>query len=167
MENNIAFPSAINGKFIVTPINEFRASKDIEKIRLATENHPNKQPEVFMLTYGNRVMRRARAAFACNFFACGGYQIIDNPGFSTAEEGVAAALKSKADIIVLCSSDEEYERLAPEVNCLIAGDAIMVVAGAPACMDELKSKGIENFVHLRSDIVKSLKEFHSQLGIKL
>jgi methylmalonyl-CoA mutase len=43
-------------------------------------------------------MRQARAQFSCNFFACAGYEVVDNLGFETVEEGVEAAMKAKADI---------------------------------------------------------------------
>jgi len=165
--SNIAFPSANGESLDIVPIQENRGSTKIEQIRLATENHPNGAPKVFLLTYGNQTMRRARAAFSNNFFACGGYEIIDNPGFSSPEEGVVSATKSKAEILVLCSSDEEYMSLAPIVKNLIHNKAILVVAGAPACMEELKSKGLENFIHLRTNIVETLIEFHKQLGIKI
>ena len=45
-----------------------------------------------MLTYGNLAMRLARSQFSGNFFACAGYEVIDNLGFSTAQEGVDAAI---------------------------------------------------------------------------
>ena len=65
-----------------------------------------------MLTIGNLAMRQARAQFSCNFLACAGYKVVDNLGFSTVEEGVDAALKAGADIVVLCSSDDEYAEYA-------------------------------------------------------
>ena len=57
-------------------------------------------------------MRQARAQFSCNFLACAGYKVIDNLGFPTVEEGVEAAMKAGADIVVLCSSDDEYAEYA-------------------------------------------------------
>ena len=48
------------------------------------------RPKVFMLTIGNLAMRLARSQFSSNFFACAGYQIIDNLGFQTVQEGVDA-----------------------------------------------------------------------------
>ncbi len=110
-------------------------------------------------------MRLARSQFSGNFFACGGYDIIDNPGFKSAKEGVDAALKAKADIIVVCSSDEEYTLIAPEVADLVKDKAIVVVAGAPACMEELKQKGITEFIHMRSNVLETLRHFHAKLGI--
>lgn len=142
-----------------------RGGQEFEELRFATEN-ATKRPKVFMLTIGNLAMRLARAQFSSNFFACAGYEIIDNLGFETVEAGVKAAEKAKADIIVLCSSDEEYETLAPEAYALTKGKYIFVVAGAPASMEDLKAKGITNFINVRSNVLDTLKGFNKELGIK-
>ncbi len=163
--DEMVFPSSSDGPFDVKPIIKFRGAMDFERLRLATERHPSGKPSVFLLTLGNPIMRKARAAFSTGFFACAGYQIIDNPGFATPEEGVKAALNVKADIVVICSSDEEYAELAPAIFNGIKNKAIVVVAGAPPCMDELKAKGIENFIHMRSNLMESLKSYHKKLGI--
>jgi methylmalonyl-CoA mutase len=111
-------------------------------------------------------MRKARAQFSSNFLGCAGYQVIDNQGFETVAEGVSEALKSKADIVVICSSDEEYMSFAPEIYDSLKEKAIIVVAGNPASIDELKSKGLENFIHMRSNVIETLAEFNNKLGIK-
>ena len=147
------------------PLDFSRGAVQFEELRLATEKS-GKRPKVFMLTIGNLAMRLARAQFSSNFFACAGYEIIDNLGFKTIEEGIATARKVNADIIVLCSSDDEYAEFAPEANTAIGGKEIFVVAGAPACADELKAKGINNFINVRSNVLETLKGFNNQLGIK-
>ncbi len=164
---DIVFPPTNEEKVEVTPIQRHRGSVDIEQIRFAAEKRPEGQPVVFMFTYGNQTMRRARAGFSCNFFACGGYKVIDNPGFLCIEEGVSFAVESKADIIVICSSDEEYSSLVPAIKDLVQEKAVLVVAGAPDCMKELKSKGIINFIHPQSNMVESLKKYHRMLKIKI
>ena len=142
-----------------------RLSADFEAMSLQTEQ-AEKQPKAFMLTIGNLAMRQARAQFSCNFLACAGYQVIDNLGFPTVEEGVEAAIKAEADIVVLCSSDDEYAEYAVPAFKALAGRAMFVVAGAPACMEELKAAGIENFIHVRVDQLQTLKEYNAKLGIK-
>ncbi len=139
-----------------------RAASDFEALRLATETAANR-PKVFMLTIGNLAMRLARAQFSTNFFGCAGYEIIDNLGFDTVEAGVDAALEKGADIIVLCSSDDEYATLAPAAYKYLDGRAEFVVAGAPACMEELKAQGIENYVHVRCNVLDVLKAFNAKL----
>ena len=139
-----------------------RMASDFEQLRLATERSANR-PKVFMLTIGNLAMRLARAQFSSNFFGCAGYEIIDNIGFNTIDEGLTAAAEKNADIIVLCSSDDEYATLAPEAYQKLAGKAEFVVAGAPACTDDLKAIGIENFIHVRSNVLETLTSFNERL----
>ncbi len=146
-------------------LNGARLASEFEALRLATEAS-GKRPKVFMLTIGNLAMRQARAQFSGNFFGCAGYQIIDNLGFKTVEEGAEAAFKAGADIIVLCSSDDEYAEYAPAAFKAVGDKAIFVVAGAPACMEDLKAQGIENYIHVRCNVLETLKDFNSKLNIK-
>jgi methylmalonyl-CoA mutase len=151
---------------IAEPLFMGRAALEFEKLRLATENSPKGRPKVFMLTYGNVAIRLARSQFAGNFFACAGYEIIDNRGFCSADEGVESAMKAGAQVIVVCSSDEEYPEIAPEVFEKVKDRAIVVVAGDPACKDDLEKAGISEFIHVRSNLLERLKHFHHKLGIE-
>ena len=139
-----------------------RAATDFEELRLATEAAA-KRPKVFMLTIGNLAMRLARAQFSSNFFGCAGYEIIDNLGFDTVQEGIDAAVEKGADVVVLCSSDDEYATLAPEAFKALDGRAEFVVAGAPACTEELKAVGINDFIHVRVNVLDTLKDFNNRL----
>ena len=149
----------------ITTLNKGRLSDEYEALRLATEQS-GKTPKVFMLTIGNLAMRLARAQFSCNFFACAGYQTVDNLGFETVEAGVKVARELNADIIVLCSSDDEYAAFAPEAYTLTKGKELLVIAGAPACTDDLKAQGIEHFINVRSNVLETLKMFNTKLGIQ-
>ena len=144
-------------------IESTRLAADFEDLRIHTEE--TKVPTAFMLTIGNLAMRQARAQFSCNFLACAGYKVIDNLGFKTVEEGVDAALEAKADIVVICSSDDEYAEYAIPAFKYLNGRAMFVVAGAPACMEDLKAAGIENFVHVKCNVLETLKEYNQKLGI--
>ena len=139
-----------------------RAASDFEALRLETERS-GKRPKVFMLTIGNLAMRLARSQFSANFFACAGYEIIDNLGFETVAQGIDAAIEKKADIVVLCSSDDEYATFAPEAFNLLNGRAEFVVAGAPACSEELTKQGITQFISVRSNVLETLKAFNAKL----
>lgn len=149
----------------ITKLNKSRMASEFEELRLKTEQ-AEKQPVAFMLTIGNLAMRQARAQFSCNFLASAGYKVIDNLGFATVEEGVEAGLKADADIIVICSSDDEYAEYAIPAYKALDGRAMFVVAGAPACSDDLKAAGIENFIHVRVNQLETLKDFNAKLGIK-
>lgn len=146
----------------VESLNFDRAASQFEQIRLDTERSGHR-PKVFMLTIGNLAMRLARAQFSGNFFGCAGYEIIDNIGFNSIKEGIDAAIEKGADVVVLCSSDDEYAQYAPEAFKELNGRALFVVAGAPACMDELKALGIENFIHVRVNVLETLTDFNAKL----
>ena len=143
-------------------LDQSRQASAFEALRLETEES-GKRPKAFMLTIGNLAMRQARAQFSCNFLACAGYEVIDNLGFATVEEGVEAAMAAKADIVVLCSSDDEYAEHAIPAFKALDGRAMFIVAGAPACMEELQAAGIEHFIHVRCNVLETLKEYNAKL----
>ena len=146
----------------VEALNFDRAGSQFEKLRLDTERSA-KRPKVFMLTIGNLAMRLARAQFSSNFFGCAGYEIIDNIGFETVQQGIDAAMEKNADIVVLCSSDDEYAQFAPEAFKILDGRAQFVVAGNPACADDLRALGIENFIHVKVNVLETLQDFNAKL----
>lgn len=162
--NRLFIENTHGENLVIEPIKPFRGPEVFEKLRLSVEKAP-KRPIVFLLTTGNHVMRNARAQFISNFLGCAGYSIINNQGFETVEEGINSALESKADIVVICSSDEEYENIAPEIYNKLKSMSMVVVAGNPPCMDILKSKGLEHYISVRSDIVETLRFFNTRLGI--
>lgn len=141
-----------------------RGAAPFEYMRLKTERS-GKNPKAFMLTFGNLAMCRARAQFSSNFFAVAGIKVIDNNRFATIEEGVKAALESKAQLIIACSSDDEYAQAVPQIASLVAGKAIVVVAGEPACKEDLEKQGINHFISVRNNLLQTLKQYQAELGI--
>jgi methylmalonyl-CoA mutase len=117
-----------------------------------------------MLTIGSLAMRKARAQFACNFFAVAGFEVVEGKGYDTVEDGVADAVEADAAIVVICSSDDEYAEFAPVAAEMLI-DPIFVVAGSPACKDELEAKGIKNYIHVRSNLLEELTRYQKELGI--
>ena len=142
----------------------YRGAMAFEEMRLQVDRS-GKEPKAFMLTCGNLGMARARSQFSCNFFACAGIKVIDNTYFKLIEEGAKAALESKAQIVVVCASDDDYAEAAPKVKELLGGKAILVVAGAPACAPELEAQGITNFINVKSNVLETLKFYLKEMGI--
>ena len=150
----------------VKVLEPYRGAEAFEQLRLATEQS-GRRPKVFLLTYGNLAMRRARSGFATNFFGVAGYEIVDNNGFATAEEGVKAALEQKADIVVLCSSDDEYAEITEQACNLLKGKVkSIVLAGFPKEMVETyKGYGVDEFIHVKTNVLESLTGFQKLFGI--
>ncbi|MEI8202036.1 MAG: methylmalonyl-CoA mutase family protein [Bacteroidota bacterium] len=148
----------------------YRGPEAFEKIRLQTEafeKETGKRPIVFLLTIGNLAMRKARASFSVNFFGCAAYKIIDNLGFESAEEGVKAALDAKADVVIICSSDDEYTELVPQIGSMLKTQkpsVKLIVAGYPKeQIESFKAAGVDDFIHVRSNLLETLQKYNAIL----
>jgi methylmalonyl-CoA mutase len=153
----------------VETLKMYRGGQAFEELRYKTDvfARSNKRPKVFMITMGNLAMRRARSQFAGNFFSCAGYEIIDNNGFKTVEEAADSCLNAKAGIAVICSSDNEYTDIAPKLFDLLNEKTIVVLAGYPkAMLEELQNKGLKYFIHMKSNVLETLRLFNKELGIE-
>jgi methylmalonyl-CoA mutase len=152
----------------IVTIKKWRGAQEFEALRYKTDMYSlaHKRPVAWMFTFGNLAMRRARSTFASNFFACAGYEVTDNNGFATIEEGIAAVRVDKPEIVVICSSDEEYASIALPIFEALKNETIVVLAGYPADQVEtLKAAGFNHFIHVRSNVLETLREFQQKLGI--
>lgn len=154
-------------------ITQHRDAQAYEQLRLATERYEKKhgkRPLVFMLTMGNPKMRKARSTFASNFFGCAGYEISDHLGFETVDEAMKAVEEEQPDIMVICSSDKEYSELVEpicEQSKQLAKEPIKVLAGYPKDqIEDLQKAGIDTFIHIKSNALEELQNFHQKLGIE-
>lgn len=151
---------------VVKPLKKIRVAEEFEKLRLDTENFDGKTPEVFLFTYGDKKLRKARATFSSNLFTIAGFKIIDNLGFETIEEGLISVEKKDPEIVVLCSSDEEYPEIANDVYRGLNPGTIPVIAGFPKkSVEMLKKSGYKHFIHVKTDVLKILREFQNELNI--
>ncbi|MFW5707845.1 MAG: methylmalonyl-CoA mutase family protein, partial [Bacteroidota bacterium] len=149
----------------------YRGVQAFEALRMAVENHQQKgfeQPRVYLFTWGNLALRKARATFATNFFGCAGYQVQEAPMVKDLQQGTEKALEAKAQIIVLCSSDEEYADMTEAVKMIREKqpDTQIVVAGNPTdSMKQLNEAGVQHYIHMRTNALESLQRFNDLLGI--
>jgi methylmalonyl-CoA mutase len=155
-ELDVAAPPPFNDAS--APFPAFRLAEPFEEIRERTERHAHltgRVPQVLLLKRGDLKMRMARAQFALNFFGCAGFEI-------TESEDDAG---TKADLIVLCSSDPEYLSLAQEV-CRRATVPVIVAGNPKDQIDALTAEGVQGFVHVMSDAVETLTDWQNRLGMK-
>lgn len=146
----------------------YRGALAFEELRLETERYAqkNRRPKVFLLKVGNLAMRQARAGFITNFFGCAGYEIAETAGYKTVEEGVQAAAEQKADLVVLCSSDEEYATVGVELTKALkaAMNTPVLIAGNPVeAIDALKAAGADDFIHVKVNVLDTLRKYNQQL----
>jgi methylmalonyl-CoA mutase len=154
----------------ITPVCITRAAVPIEQLRAAMNRRAAGPAKVFLCNMGSLKEHKARADFSRGFFSVGGYDVISPAGFKTPEDAVAAFVKSGADIAVICSVDENYPTLVPALTAGIRAQkpaATIVLAGYPQEQIEAhKKSGVDEFIHIRADVVEALTRINERLGIK-
>jgi methylmalonyl-CoA mutase len=144
--------------FSVDPLQQFRLSEMFEELRIASENFEEKtgnKPKVFLATMGPLKQFKGRADFSRTFFEVGGFEIIYPKGFVTTDEAVKAAIESKAQAVVICSTDDTYPNLVPPIVKGIkekSKDVAVILAGYPKDqIEEHKKSGVDDFIYLGAD----------------
>ncbi len=149
------------------------AGAEFERMRATTEKRARERggkfPSVLLIKTGDPAMRSARAVFAANFFAVAGFEIRDGGEFNRAGDARRVALKSDADIFVLCAEDGGYAEFAPPFAAGVKKerkDAVIVIAGNPAEEDRslFLNAGVDEFINTRSNILQTLRKMSNAAG---
>ncbi len=142
----------------VNPLTQFRLAEMFEELRIASENYKKKtgiKPKVFLATMGPLKQFKARADFSRAFFEIGGFEIVYPNGLATTDEAVKAALDSKAEVVVICSTDDTYPELVPAIVKGIKEKSKkikVILAGFPKDqIEEHKKSGVDDFIYLGAD----------------
>lgn len=156
----------------VQPLRFARATQGFEDLRIHLQKLAREKgfrPEILLIPAGKLAMQRARAAFSQNFLGCAGFSVED-PG-SLGDAGKAAQyLKDRLSgenhivALTLCSSDEEYSELVQAILPMAAEKGLpVIVAGNPENKEELSSKGVMEFIHLKSNVFETLVELQKRI----
>jgi methylmalonyl-CoA mutase len=143
-----------------------RGARMYEQMRLRTERHTmagGRVPQVLLAEIGDAKMCGARSNFGANFFACAGFRTTVQRFKNPLE--IAGA---EADLIVLCSSDAEYEAITSDLMRQLKARGIetpVIVAGNPESGEALKALGVTGFVHVRSNPIEVLTKWQETYGI--
>lgn len=155
----------------VVPVSTERLASDYEKLRGAVDAFAEKKarPHVYLMGMGPLSQHKLRADFARSFFEVAGLQVVSSPNLATPEEGVLAAAVSAAPIVVLCSTDETYPSLVPQIIPAIrkhAPTVVTVLAGYPEDqISNFKAAGISEFIHIKANRIETLKRILAKIGI--
>jgi len=142
-----------------------RAMADLESLR-AFVQASSMNKKIFLLNIGSVAEYKARADFATGFFQVGGFEVISDAGHATLVEAVKAAQDAGAGAFCLCSTDDNYQHLVPELGQLLK-DELLILAGYPAeLVETYKQHGIKLFIHIRADIHDTLGQLAKLLEVK-
>ncbi|WP_117879268.1 methylmalonyl-CoA mutase family protein [Aureibaculum luteum] len=147
-----------------------RASLEIEAIRKVTEElveQTNKRPIVELSSFGNLTMRKARAAFAYDFIGVSGFEVRQEKSYKDALEAAEESAKSDSNVVVICSSDQDYDESA--LNFVKAfralnTDKVLLLAGNPTnIIDELTESGLDGCIHMKTDIISTISKVQNKI----
>ncbi len=141
-----------------------RAVEPFEKLRIRIEAHAVK-PEVLLLNYGAAEAYKPRADFARGFFEVAGFKVSEN----VLNEKLEVVLNSKTVIVTICSSDEFYPKFVPALSQKLKdqnSELKIMVAGNPTNhIDTFTKAGIDDFIHIKSNIYEMLNRLMQEIGI--
>lgn len=147
-----------------------RATRLFEELRSRTLAHAQATgftPRVYLAAFGNLALRKARATFAAEFFGTAGFSVLGEFYNADPVKGAEDAAASEADIVVICSSDADYETgAAPFAQAFRAkaNDRLLVLAGYPeALVPDLKKAGVDSFIHVKTNAIEVLTQFQNKL----
>nr|WP_256434391.1 methylmalonyl-CoA mutase family protein [Brevibacillus sp. HB1.3] len=158
---------------IIQPLRIHRASERFEALRMQADDFlktTGKRPTVFLATMGRVAKHKARADFAAEFFAVGGFEILRNQAFSTTVEAAEAAVASGAMVTVICSDDASYPEQVPPLAHAIkqrVPQMTVLLAGWPEAeqLATYKAAGVDDCIHMRSNCYEMLRELQERIGV--
>jgi methylmalonyl-CoA mutase len=166
VDENLLYKGVEANSKVLTPR---RASLEIEAMRRVTEalvKETNKRPIVQLASYGNLTMRKARAAFAYDFIGVSGFDVHQEESFADAVTAAKESAKSDSQVVVICSSDQDYDETAVDfikAFRAINTDKVLLLAGAPKNMDELTELGLDGVVNMKSDVLVTLSSIQNKV----
>jgi methylmalonyl-CoA mutase len=159
---------------IVPPLEPRRAAEMFEELRDAVEAYKKKNgsgPRLFLATMGPLPQYKARADFSQSFFEVGGFDVIypQGEGFKTPKAVVESAAASKAQVVVICSTDEIYTELVSPITRGLKEEnpgIIVVLAGYPKDqVDMHRQAGVDEFIYLGADVYQVLANILTRMGV--
>ncbi len=156
----------------VQPLKQFRLAEMFEELRIASEKFRKKtgsKPKVFLATMGTIKQFKARADFSRAFFEVGGFEVVYPNGFNSTDEAVKSAFESKAQAVVICSTDDAYPELVPLFLKGIkekSKDIVVILAGYPKDqVEEHKKSGVDDFIYLGADAYQILSNLIKKIKL--
>ena len=93
----------------------------------------------------------------------GGFETVTGTGYTDLDTAITAAKDYQA--ICICSTDDKYPELVPALCAKLKGKTL-ILAGYPQDMVEsYKKDGIDLFIHLRANVLDTLKELAEKMEV--
>jgi len=172
LTSTLAGPEANRQRASTTPLAAQPYAAAYEQLRDRVDAyaraHGDKRPRVFLANLGTRREFLARSNYARDFFEAGGFEPVENDGFTDAQAAAAAFTASGAAIAVICSTDARYATDAEQVvpKLLAAGARTVVLAGNPGSNEaKYRAAGVSQFIFIKCNVLEVLRSLLRQVGV--
>lgn len=145
----------------LNPTTPYRAAAVYESLRRRAEaitQRRGRTPTALLLKMGPVKQHKPRADFSAGFISVGGFESLAKDAFATASEAAMAAIAGDVDVAVICSTDDTYPELVPEISRAIKAakpNLQIVLAGLPreeALVQSFRDAGVDEFIHIRANL---------------
>lgn len=165
------FTSIQNSLIDIPPLKVFRETEEFENLRTKSLQYKSKfgkLPQVGIIPFGKIANFKERLDFVVDFFLLGGFDVKIFEETESLENSFQRFFEFQPPIVVFCSTNEEYMGFAPKLATLIKKAkplTIIILAGLPAEQEiELfKQSGVDEFIHIRTDVLKTLNNLYSMI----
>ncbi len=165
--SEILSSGAVENSKLLTPR---RASLEIEAVRKVTEqivNDTKKRPVIELTSFGNLTMRKARSAFSYDFLGVSGFKVLAEQSYADVEKAAENSANSDSDVVVICSSDDDYDASAlrfVQVFRSLNTEKVLLLAGNPVnLLDVLTASGLDGCIHMKSDVIQTISEIQKKV----
>jgi len=155
------------------PIAEYRMGEIFENLRNGTisiaKDKGIEQTSICLVNFGQLKEFKARNDFSTDFFQVAGFEMVNTEGALSADEGIERIKNTNYNVYVACSTDDRYSEIVPDFATkfkAIKPDAKLILAGYPAdYVESFKSDGIDEFIHIKTNIYEFLSNLMKEIGI--
>jgi len=158
-KSTLDFQAIDNDEPAIEPIAQFRDSQPFEQLRLRSQKYKDSYgslPTVTLLTFGTSKDFAARVNFTKNFFAIA--------GIDTEQADHANNTDTNAELVVLCSTDQQYLDDANSIGSSSKARHLWIAGNNPEVISKLENSGVTESIHLRSDKLGQLRNALDILG---
>jgi methylmalonyl-CoA mutase len=152
----------------VIRLDAHRAAEPFEMLRETVESDQDKNtPTIFFANIGPFSEYMPRLEFVRSFYEVAGFSLKSDEWYETADDAITAAKKSGAKVVVIVGLDGAYDSAVPTITQAFADENMSVhLAGYPTDkLDEYKAAGVEEFIHIKSNILTTLSSLALRMGV--
>lgn len=154
----------------VQALQVMRAAESFETLRkgVLAFRQGKATPQIFLANLGPVGAYMPRLDFTRGFFQVGGFQVEDQHAFNSPQEAAQAALQSGAPIVVAVGLDDTYIAQVPELAAALKKGGVKTVLVAGLLKEQIeafKAAGVDDFIHIKSDVLAVLSGLAEGLGV--